>query len=102
LPPLVANFVRDADADRPMPLLGDGEARPDMIAYPLPTLALGCRSKDIESTLEVVRESVRNLDRLMFGMVRRVNTIDDRFEPSIVKLLCNSTMVYPGSTNSDP
>lgn len=50
-----------------------------MIAHPLPALALCYRSKNIESALEVVRKSVSNLHRFMFGMIRRKNPVNDRF-----------------------
>jgi hypothetical protein len=48
-----------------------------VIAHPLPALAFGNRSENIEAALEPVIEAVGDFDSLVFGVISRVNTIDD-------------------------
>src|SRR5208282_813190 len=78
LPPLVADFIREAHTDGPVPFLRDGNARPDVITNPLPALTLGYGSENVKAALEPVGEAVGDLDGLMLGVIGGINTIDDR------------------------
>jgi len=78
LPPLIADFIREAHTNRPVPFLRDGNARTDVIPDPLPALALGYGREDIKTALEPLIEAMRDLDRLVFAVIGGVNTIHDR------------------------
>lgn len=62
-----------------MPFLWNGEPWPDVVAHPLPALALGNRSENIESAFEVIGEPVGDFDRFVLGVIRRIDAIDNRF-----------------------
>src|SRR5580658_3044101 len=64
---LIAYFIRQADADGPVPLFGDAEAGADMVANPLPSLSGARRGEDIESHLEPIGEAVGDFDGFVFG-----------------------------------
>src|SRR5215469_8961016 len=48
---LVANFVRKAQAHRPLPLFGDMHTGPNMVANPVPALAILHAGKNVEPRL---------------------------------------------------
>ena len=85
-----------------MPFLRDGNTRPYVVSHPLPALALGYGSEDVNAALEPVIEAVGDLDGLVLGVIGGVNTATIIFDPSMVKLLWSSTMVCAGSTRSEP
>jgi hypothetical protein len=60
-----------------VPFFRDSNARPDVITHPLPALAIGYGSKDVKTALEPIVEAVGNLDGLVLGVIRGVNTVDD-------------------------
>jgi hypothetical protein len=61
-----------------VPLLRDGNARPDVITHPLPALALSYGSEDVKAAFEPVIEAMGDLDRLMLRVVGGINTIYGR------------------------
>ena len=69
LPPLIADLIRETHTHGPVPFLTDGNARPDVIPYPLPALTLGDRSKDVRAALEPVIKAMRDLDVRAESMV---------------------------------
>ena len=95
LPPLITEFVRDADSDRPVPFLRNGDARPNMIAHPLPALTLGYRSEDIKTAFEPVVKSVGNFDGLMLGVIRWIHAINDFLGAVNGEVAVSSTIVCP-------
>jgi len=74
---LVADFVGKAEADRPFPLLWDGNTGTNMVAHPLKALAAALGSKDVEAYFEPVRETVGDLDGFVLGMISGVEAVDD-------------------------
>src|SRR5215510_13161058 len=75
---LIADFVREADAHRPMPAIGSAEARPNMVANPLPAAAIAGAGEDIEASLKPRRKTLRNLDGFMPGVVGGRDAVFDR------------------------
>lgn len=73
-----------------------------MIANPLPALALGYGGENVKPTLEPVIEAVCDLDSLGLSVVGGIDTVDDRLRAIDREMLWSSTMVWPGSTRSDP
>ncbi len=71
-----------------------------MVANPINPLATVRGSENIETRLEPAREAVRDFDGFVELVVGGYMPSCEVFEPSKVKLLCNSTMVCPGSTVS--
>jgi hypothetical protein len=61
----------------PVPLLRHGDTRANVIPHPLPALALGYRSKNVEATLEPVIKAMSDLHRFMLGVISGVNTLQD-------------------------
>jgi hypothetical protein len=76
LSPLIAEFVRDTDSDRPVPFFRNCDPGSNVIAHPLPALAFGYRSEDVKTAFEPVIKSVGNFDGLMLGVIRWVHSID--------------------------
>src|SRR5579872_7368412 len=74
---LVADFVRQADPNRPVPLFGDAESRTNVVANPLPTLPRLDTSEHIKSRLKPVIESLRNFESFVLGMIRRQHAINN-------------------------
>src|ERR1700681_1832589 len=62
---LPADFVREADADGPGPLGRNAHAGADVAANVVPTLAVLCGSENVKTSLEPIRESVRDLNGFM-------------------------------------
>ena len=68
--PLVANFVGQAQADGPLPFFGDAHARADVIAHPIPALAVLRGSKNVESGFKPIREAMGDFDGFVELMIR--------------------------------
>src|SRR5713101_3901068 len=68
--PLVSDFIRKAQSDRPFPFLGYSEARADVVADPLKSTAIAFIGKNVEAGFEPVREAVGNLDGFVFRVIR--------------------------------
>src|SRR2546425_6372282 len=67
---LVADFVGKTHADRPAPFCRDTHARADMIAHPVPALAVAEGSENIKAHLKPVVETVGDLNRFVERMIR--------------------------------
>ena len=65
---LVADFIGQTEADRPIPFLRDRNTRPDVVAYPIPSITGTQRREDIKSALEPIVEAMGDLQ----GFVNRV------------------------------
>src|SRR6266849_9862767 len=76
---LVADFVREAKADGPMPFLRNMHAGTDVVADPLHALAAALGGKNIEARLEPVGEAVRDLDGFMLGVVGGEHAVTNSF-----------------------
>lgn len=63
--PLITNLVGEAEANGPLPFLGYVHARPNVVAHPIPALAVLRGSENVEPGLEPIIKAVRNLDSLM-------------------------------------
>src|SRR5579859_1281336 len=63
--PLIANLVGKAYADRPVPLFRRTHTGTDVIAYPVPTLAILCRSENVKARLKPIIKAVRDFDGLV-------------------------------------
>src|ERR1700743_858022 len=63
--PLVTALRRQTDAHRPLPRFGDGDARADMIADPLPADPRIRAGEDVKAKLEPVAEAVRDFERFV-------------------------------------
>ena len=72
---LVANFVGKAEAHGPFPLFRYMHAGPNMVANPVPALAILHGSKNVEARLEPVVEAVRNLDGFVELVVGRKKAV---------------------------
>jgi hypothetical protein len=68
--PLVADFVGQAQADGPVPFFGDAHARTDVIADPIPALAVLRGSKNVESGFKPIREAMGDFDGFVELMIR--------------------------------
>ena len=77
LSPLIANFLRKAQSHRQVPRLGSREPRPNVIAHPVPAVAVLNAGEDIKAGLEPVRPALRDLERFVLGMIGWGNAIDD-------------------------
>ena len=76
LPPLIPDFLRDAQAHRQVPRLRSRQPRANVIAHPVPTVAVLNARKHIKAGLEPVGPAVRDLQSLVLGVIRRGNAID--------------------------
>src|SRR2546427_7843766 len=65
LPALVADLVGKTETHGPIPFFGDADARPNVVAYPIPALSILCGSKNVETGLEPVGEAMRDLNGFM-------------------------------------
>src|SRR5713226_1106584 len=65
LPALVADFVGKTETHGPIPFFGDSDARPNVVAYPIPALSIFCGSKNVETGLEPVGEAMRDFNGFM-------------------------------------
>ena len=64
-----------------MPLLRNGDAWPDVIPYPLPA-AIGLNAAEhVEASLEPVGKSLRDLKRLVHGVVSGLDTVNHLLTP---------------------
>ena len=77
--PLIANLVGKAHADRPVPLFRHANAGTDVIAHPVPSLAILRGSKNIKTGLEPIIEAVGDLDGLVQLVIRGKQAILERF-----------------------
>jgi hypothetical protein len=102
LPSLVADFVRKAHSNRPVPFLSYCNPRPNVISHPLPTLALSYGSEDAKTTLEPVIEAMCDLNGLMLSVIGGLNTINDRLRTIDRKVAVEFDHRVSGSTRSDP
>lgn len=59
---LIADFVGEAEADRPFPFGRDADARADVIADPVEALTVLRRSKNVETGFKPVGEAVGDFD----------------------------------------
>src|ERR1700678_2774870 len=75
--PLIPNFNRQADADGPIPRFRNSHPGPDMVADPLPAHPGIRTGEDVETQLEPIVEAVRDFERLVQLVLRRVHTVDD-------------------------
>jgi len=71
------DFLRNANANRPVPRRRYAEAGPEVRAHVLPAKFLPGGSEDVEAGLEPVRPSVGNLHRLMPRMLRPEPTLTE-------------------------
>src|SRR5271156_206198 len=79
--PLVADFVRQTESHRPVPRLRNADARPNMIAHPLPA-AIGLNaSEDVEAGFEPIGDALRDFDSFMLGMVGGQDAVNRRLCP---------------------
>src|SRR5215470_11080376 len=72
---LIADFIGKAQADGPIPLLGDVYAGTDVVADPLNALPAFFRSEDVETSLEPVVEAMCDFDGFMQLMIGRKQTV---------------------------
>src|SRR4051812_26224661 len=70
---LITNLRGQADPHRPMPFLRRAHPGTDVVAHPFPTCAWLKAAENIKPGLEPGREAVRDFDRFMQRMIRRVN-----------------------------
>src|SRR5436853_897618 len=78
-PPLVTNFVGEAHAYRPFPLLWYPHPRTYMVADPVPSITGAQAGKDIEACLKPVIEALGDLNGLMHCMVRGPDAVAGKF-----------------------
>src|SRR6267143_3275307 len=82
LPPLIPNFLRDAQANRQVPRFRSSDARTNVIAHPIPATAARTAglnaSEHIEAGFEPVSKAVRDLQSFMHGVIRREDAVDHR------------------------
>ena len=76
---LVADLIGEAQADRPIPFFGDGDAGANVVADPLNALAAALGSEDVEADFEPVGETVGDLDGFVLGMFGGIEAVDDGF-----------------------
>src|SRR4030081_1623426 len=62
---LIANLIRKTQSHRPMPFRRDGNTRPDVVAYPVPSAARTCTGKDVKAGLKPVIPALGDFDGLM-------------------------------------
>src|SRR6516162_2876660 len=75
LPALVADFIRETDSHRPVPFGRNANARPNVVADPIPSLARARRSENIKSSLKPVGPSVGDFDCFVQSVVGGEKTI---------------------------
>src|SRR5215472_9130283 len=63
--PLIANFVGKADANGPVPFLRHAYTGTNVVADPIPSLAVLHGSENVEAGLEPVSEAVGDFDGLV-------------------------------------
>src|SRR5258708_35595423 len=68
--PLVSDFVRKAEADGPFPFWRNADARADVVADPLKSIAIALVGKDVEAGFKPIREAVSNLDGFVHRVIR--------------------------------
>src|SRR5258708_38966611 len=68
--PLVSDFVRKAEADGPFPFWRNADARADVVADPLKSIAIALVGKDVEAGFKPIRKAVSNLDGFVHRMIR--------------------------------
>src|SRR5208282_6180036 len=61
LPPLIPDFLREAQSHRQVPRLRSREPRTDVIPHPVPTVAVLEARKNIEAGFEPVGPALRDL-----------------------------------------
>src|SRR5215472_13266204 len=76
--PLVANLVRKTCTDGPVPLFWHAHAGADVVADPVPSLAILRRSENIKTCFKPVREPVRNFDSLVYLVIGGKHAVLDR------------------------
>ena len=81
LPPLIPDFLREAQSHRQVPRLRSRKPRTDVIPHPVPTIAVLKARKNIEAGFEPVCPTVRDLQSLVLGVISRGNAIDHRLLP---------------------
>src|SRR6267142_5643967 len=69
LPALIADLIREAQPDRPVPFFRNAKARAYMVAHPVPAVTGAGAGKDVEAGLKPVVEALRDFDGLMQRMV---------------------------------
>src|SRR5437764_14610519 len=67
--PLIANFVGKAHADGPVPLFGNAHAGTNVVADPVPPLAILRGSENVKTGLEPVIKAVGDFDGLVQLMI---------------------------------
>src|SRR5262249_43705107 len=72
---LVSNFVRETQPHRPVPFLGNGNARTDMIADPVPAESRVSARESIKARLKPVGPALGDLDGFVESMVCRQHSV---------------------------
>src|SRR5205823_7386808 len=72
---LITEFLRDADAHRPAPTLGDAEARTDVVPDPVPAVPISRAGEDVKARLKPGSEPARDLNGLVPGVLARQNAV---------------------------
>ena len=65
LTPLIADFVRETEPDRPFPFRRDADARANVVADPVYAAAVLFRRENIEADLQPIPEAVGDFDRFV-------------------------------------
>ena len=81
LPALVADLVRQAHPDRPVPALRYAHARANVVTDPLPSVAGAGRGENVPADFEPVVEAVRDLQGLVECVLRGQQTVFDGLAP---------------------
>src|SRR4029077_8701030 len=76
---LVADFLREAETNRPIPFFGNAHAGPDVIANPLDAEAAPFVGKDVEANLKPVVEPMGDFDGFVKGVIGREQAIFHSF-----------------------
>src|SRR5579864_706575 len=76
-----ADLLRDADANRPVPLLRNRKPWPDVVSHPLPSAVRLDAAEHVKTRFKPVVETLRDLESFVLGVMRRLDTVDDGFAP---------------------
>src|SRR5258708_15611769 len=68
--PLVADLIRKAETDGPFPFWGDADARADVVANPLKSIAIAFVGEDVKAGFKPICEAVSNLDGFVLRVIR--------------------------------
>ncbi len=79
--PHVTNLLRETDPDGPMPFGRDAKARANMRADEIQATANARAGEDVESGFKPIVEAVRDLDRLVPGVIRGQRAVVSLLRP---------------------